>query len=511
MKKFIFILAILVFASSAQAATYTLCDSGCTYSDGATMLAALDLAPDDIVDIAGSLTISSAVSWGSNDYGSTGQPVVITSSTGSTITCTDSVNCLYFGNPSYITVQNLTFVGTSSQYYLRFDASSANSSEIVIDNVTTPGGATEMDIRFTATAGYTVSDITIQNCTGTDTTGDDEWVRFYAYDRFYDVTVSNNTISGYLNQIRFYPSSEAAIGTGDLSPYGVDIDGNTLSDPYGAWIAIQTGLDTEGQNYIRNNTCTSAGDSTVALINGLQLQWIRNTIIEYNSFDGIDTSSCDGNLVTIDYAFTSGSYISDGNIVQGNYFLNGTPTTCAQGGGLSISHGADTDIYSNVFANCRTGLWISDTNSTGNVVVNNTFYNSGLRHIRVGVGTFGGPAVTVSNNVLDTSGAYGIYTSDSAPAPTMATNSYSGSTTADRWSATASATFADASAITTNPQLTSEYKLGNSSLIGAGTWVSAIHGTAAGRLDINGNAIKPGSVSPGAIQWSPSGFGRISR
>jgi hypothetical protein len=93
MKKPILTLFILfAFAGSAWGATYTVCSSGCDETTIQAVFDNNDLAAGDIVDVTDSGTYRETVTWGSNDGGSSGNPVTLSSTGGATIDGSDIVS-----------------------------------------------------------------------------------------------------------------------------------------------------------------------------------------------------------------------------------------------------------------------------------------------------------------------------------------------------------------------------------------------------------------------------------
>jgi hypothetical protein len=84
---------ILLFVAivPCEAATYTVCSSGCTATTFSALFSSVDLGPDDIVEAradtsGGSKTFTETITPGANDYGSAGHPLIIRTRAGGTIT-----------------------------------------------------------------------------------------------------------------------------------------------------------------------------------------------------------------------------------------------------------------------------------------------------------------------------------------------------------------------------------------------------------------------------------------
>jgi len=76
---------ILAVAVPGWATTYTVCSSGCDETTIQAVFDNNDLGTDDIIDVTDSGIYRELVTWGSNDGGSSGQPVVLRSTGGASI------------------------------------------------------------------------------------------------------------------------------------------------------------------------------------------------------------------------------------------------------------------------------------------------------------------------------------------------------------------------------------------------------------------------------------------
>lgn len=132
MKLFI---ALLLSCGTALAATYPV-GPGQTYTTFGALFSAVDLSPGDIVEaraatVGGSYTFTETVSPGANDFGASGNPLIIRARSGDTITI-DAQNtrnyCLEITSSanSYITVQGFAMTGANI-YLCRVQGASAGS------------------------------------------------------------------------------------------------------------------------------------------------------------------------------------------------------------------------------------------------------------------------------------------------------------------------------------------------------------------------------------------------
>lgn len=85
MKKLLYIILICLFASSALGADCSVCSSGCDQTTIQACFDNNDFSGGDTIDITDSGTYREQVTWGSNDGGTSGNPVVLTSSGGAII------------------------------------------------------------------------------------------------------------------------------------------------------------------------------------------------------------------------------------------------------------------------------------------------------------------------------------------------------------------------------------------------------------------------------------------
>ena len=84
MKKLFLIFLMLLCASWAWGVTYTVCGSGCDETTIQDIFDYNDLAPGDIIEVSAG-TYREEVTWGSNDSGSDGSPVILQAKSGETV------------------------------------------------------------------------------------------------------------------------------------------------------------------------------------------------------------------------------------------------------------------------------------------------------------------------------------------------------------------------------------------------------------------------------------------
>lgn len=157
--------AIFLFARNVNAATYTVCSSGCDSTGIQNVFDTINLQPDDIVEVradsvGGTATFREAVTWGSDDGGSDGRPVILRGRSGDTIILhgdsnndgtDDLVTLIDIPSVDYVEVQNLTLTHpTMDGLQVR-----GTSTGVVARNITaTYSGNQNFQMEDTASATY---------------------------------------------------------------------------------------------------------------------------------------------------------------------------------------------------------------------------------------------------------------------------------------------------------------------------------------------------------------------
>jgi hypothetical protein len=188
-----------------------------------------------------------------------------------------------------------------------------------------------------------------------------------------DFTISNNYIHDIVGAgIKIFAAVQYATPTS--SPYGIDINGNTIYRAGYQAIWIMGGLrDVAGHpSYIRNNTATEIGTMTSPNVNAFQLNWLRGTIIEYNVIRNVYTSAPDGNGIFPDIAWGRQSYRSHKVIVRHNT-VSGCRASAGRTAGISAGSTSDSEFYNNSSCDNEIGLEFVTSRATGNVFYNNIF------------------------------------------------------------------------------------------------------------------------------------------
>lgn len=162
----IIFLSLFGLAKNSEAATYTVCSSGCDYTSIGTVFSSRDLEPDDIVEVRadtqGGTTIfnvASAISPGANDSGSSSHPVTLKAREGDTVIIDGGGNAIYginLNNSSlnYFTVDGFIIQNFGMSHIIMGTASTQNG--MVVKNCTiniNPALATTQSIHGIIVSG----------------------------------------------------------------------------------------------------------------------------------------------------------------------------------------------------------------------------------------------------------------------------------------------------------------------------------------------------------------------
>jgi parallel beta-helix repeat protein len=310
---------------------------------------------------------------------------------------------------AYIRIQNLKFTGGSSGTANRL-LNFYNCHDISISKCSFSSSPVEEAIIFfneSSSVGF--YNLYVDDCSFTNLTETSygECVRFYvasATDPLYDFGVRRATMNNVGYGVRVL-GTESIIGANDNSPFGLDISNNIIILIRRCAIAVSCGLKTVAghTNYISGNVMQNIGSSSVPNINAVQLNWVRNTIIEKNTIDTVQTSVPDGAGVILDWAWYNNTYISNGNTVRNN-IVHG----CNSGdytAGISVYKASNNKIYNNYSYDNANGISLSNVESTGNVFYHNTAVNNGHSGLRI---QNAGPQATLRNNIFANNSTFGV-------------------------------------------------------------------------------------------------------
>ncbi len=310
---------------------------------------------------------------------------------------------------AYIKIQNLKFTGGSSgggKRLLYF----YNCQDISINNCSFDSSPVEEAILFfneSSSVGF--YNLYVDDCSFSNLSDASygECVRFYiasATHPLYDFGVRRATMCNVGYGVRVI-GTESIIGVNDNSPYGFDFSDNIISSTSKCAIAVSCGLKTMvgHPNYISGNIMQNIGSSLVPHINAVQLNWVRNTIIESNTIDTVQTSIPDGAGIKLDWAWTNNTYISDGNTIRDNivHGCNANASTA----GISVFKGRNNKIYNNYSYGNANGFDLNNAESTGNVFYHNTAANNVHSGLRI---QNAGPQATLRNNIFANNSTFGV-------------------------------------------------------------------------------------------------------
>jgi hypothetical protein len=329
----------------------------------------------------------------------------------------DIVNC---------TITNLTRTsGNGFGIYLKA-ASSVDSSNITISGCSFGGNETD-DIRAalagTVGAGDTSAfvDLSVSNCTSIGgTTG--------SFFRFYNGSAEFNA----------------------RESTRVSLIGNTVTNGGNFVLSLQAVIDA----VVRDNNVTNCGSSSTN--NCIQMSYLTDPIIENNVVDGVGGvgGGGDGAGIILDYVENDTLYLTTGAIVRNNT-VRGALKAGSKAPGISCWRAQNSIISGNLIENCITGIIISNSNSTGNVVYNNTVLATTGRAALLDNSA---AASAFKNNVLQTTAEYAVVVEGGSTLPTLTNNSYYGYTGAAPINNAATETAADATSIIINPHISGDGK-----------------------------------------------------
>jgi hypothetical protein len=227
-----------------------------------------------------------------------------------------------------------------------------------------------------------------------------------------------------IRQALAWNGAEDYIGVNDYAPYGIIFEDNTVINNEESAIGTYCGIKKVAghTSYIRRNNFTNVGTDTLPSINGFQIQWARDLIIEDNILTNLSTSLCDGAGIILDFAWSGGQgntgctlstsltckYLSDNVIVRRNDIsgCNACATTSMPGVGIAVAQAINSIIYDNYVHNNEMGLIVHRTYCLGSKIYNNTIVDNVHNGIRV----YNASVINVQNNIISGNGNYGIYT-----------------------------------------------------------------------------------------------------
>jgi len=342
----IFILLFWLFCGQAWAATYTVAKTGANAAsciadppttDCLTIQYVFDnknLEPNDIIEVRAG-TYVEAVTWGVDDVGTAGNPVILRGYPGETVTINGGANAvaLLIAQRSNVSVSNLTVTGGTTAC-VEILANAGNVSNVTLSNITAQGTVVR-GIYGIVTNSYTMSNVVVENSYVYESTN--RGIQFFSGDAdagftgtLHDLTIRKNYVYRSDNvAIGVAPGSSADVikNPGGWSIYSINITGNTIIEPSSNCILVQT--DSGGMSYITNNTCDTAGYGEGELAIGIRTAAADSITISGNNIWGVLSSGAgDGNGITADaFCGTVGSTLTGTcTFTQGS-----TAVSCANG------------------------------------------------------------------------------------------------------------------------------------------------------------------------------------
>lgn len=253
------------------------------------------------------------------------------------------------------------------------------------------------------------SNITIDSCVFENANAGAEGIRvgiFSNYRLLSFVTISNcsfNNITG--NGIYVYLTSERV--NNGMSPQNFNITGNVFNNIDECALIMSS-----GRNFtISNNICSEIGNVGYPNINAFQLCNLTGGLVEGNVISNVYTSVPDGNGIILDWGYHNKNYLCSNNIIRNNKVSG-----CFAGSdsnGISAYKCVSSFFYNNIIFDCSNGIGVSNAESSGNSIYNNTICNVAVSCVHIKQSA---PSVTVKNNIFS-SAARGIKIERGASVP----------------------------------------------------------------------------------------------
>lgn len=198
-----------------------------------------------------------------------------------------------------------------------------------------------------------------------------------AMNRVHDINVHHNKFTSVDKAFRFFMSTDAQswIPPQGLRPYNIKFDDNEVHSTNAAAVGTAAGItEIGGTSSISRNIITDCGDPLQEKVNCLQLHWVDGVDINDNIIDDVDTLTCDGDGIILDWTISDDAYISSNNNVLRNHISNAN-AVCG-GRCISIYKGRD-NLVANNYCNGTSadGLKIGSNEGVGNIFYNNTVTN----------------------------------------------------------------------------------------------------------------------------------------
>jgi len=411
---------------------------------------------------------------------------------------TNGVGAVFVDTCTNVIVQDIA--GTASSAALGGAVTTRRSVGVLIQRCTGYGNEHGFCIQQDQASATTVTtDITIQDCVAYNNVSGGITLRWGTVSTavlrriklLRNTIYSNGTGKGFgsggtsvpCGGISSYTQNKASIGTAGFISYDIVCDQNTVYNNNGYGINIEGFATDTRPGSVSRNTATGNGYSGDVDSHSL---WVGNSsgiIIERNLIHdnsanvGASTGSGVGIFLDYNASSTSGgaNCIVRQNTIYSQFQGSTAAPAIAAGAGILVLSHDDSLIESNLIYDCRNGISVGNGTATdGTLVYNNTVIdclNSGINVLPLGTNTIVknnvvvGPATGLFVNTTSTAGYAESYNAVYGCAVAKA----NGTATAQ------TPTSLDATDITANPLLTSDYKpTASSPLLGAGTHLGYI-------------------------------------
>ncbi|HBO16742.1 MAG: hypothetical protein UR69_C0001G0293 [Candidatus Moranbacteria bacterium GW2011_GWE2_35_2-] len=242
--------------------------------------------------------------------------------------------------------------------------------------------------------------------------------------RVHDVNVHHNKFSNVDKAFRFFMSTEAQswVPAQGLRPYNIKFDDNEVHTSNAAAVGTAAGItEISGTSSVSRNIITDCGSPDQIRVNCLQLHWVDGVDIVDNVINGVDTATCDGDGIILDWTISNDAYISTNNNVLRNRISNAN-ALCG-GRCISIFKGSG-NLVANNFCNGTSadGLKIGSNEGAGNIFYNNTVTDVVNCFSLSDGDNIGVPESIWKNNICSQATGYGFKVINNSIVPTESHN-----------------------------------------------------------------------------------------
>ena len=224
----------------------------------------------------------------------------------------------------------------------------------------------------------------------------------------YNISITDN-IGDYLKNFIF-GTADADVWSGGHRVEGLTVARNDVDHTRGPFMGLPGGINGATlASTIEDNHVGQCGDSDYPMVNCLQLHWINEVDVIDNRIDSVDTASCDGCGIILDWSNTDDTLLSTGNYVARNIIKN---TNAACGGrGISIFKGTGNLVEHNlVSGSSGMGLRNASNESSGNRWIGNTVISPNVCFSQADGDNIGNTTTWI-NNLCDSPTSKGFETS----------------------------------------------------------------------------------------------------